>query len=86
MTPDDGATPINEEERESLIPSYITLRGELNEAEQANILEDEAWAFTKKRNVLDERPLNNLHKRMFVRPKIKHNNLLINWRSIFRHS
>jgi hypothetical protein len=44
VTPDDGATPINEEERESLIPSYITLRGELNEAEQANILEDEAWA------------------------------------------
>jgi len=60
----DGATPLSEEERESLIPSYITLRGELNEAEQANILEAEAWAFTRKRNVLDERLLNNLHKRM----------------------
>jgi Fic-DOC domain mobile mystery protein B len=62
---DDGATPLSEEERESLIPSYITLRSELNEAEQANILEAEVWAFTRKRNVLDERLLNNLHKRMF---------------------
>jgi Fic-DOC domain mobile mystery protein B len=62
---DDGATPLSEEERESLIPSYITLRGELNEAEQANILEAEAWVFTRKRNVLDEQFLNNLHKRMF---------------------
>ncbi len=62
---DDAATPISEEEREGLIPSYITLRGELNEAEQANILEAQGWAFGRKRNVLDERFLNNLHKRMF---------------------
>lgn len=62
---DDAATPLNEEEREGLIPSYITLRGELNEAEQANILEAEDWAFSRKRNVLDERFLENLHKRMF---------------------
>ena len=62
---DDAATPLSEEEREGLIPSYITLRSELNEAEQANILEAQEWAFTRKRNVLDERFLNNLHKRMF---------------------
>lgn len=42
---DDAATPLADEEREGLIPSYITLRGELNEAEQANILEAEEWAF-----------------------------------------
>ena len=31
---DDASTPLTEEEREELIPSYITLRSELNEAEQ----------------------------------------------------
>ena len=36
---DDASTPLTEEEREDLIASYITLRAELNEAEQANILE-----------------------------------------------
>ena len=64
---DDAATPLTEEEREQLIPSYITLRSELNEAEQANILEAEEWAFARKRDVLDERFLKNLHKRMFGR-------------------
>lgn len=64
---DNVATPLDEEEKEGLIPSYITLRGELNEAEQANILEAEEWAFKSKRDVLDERFLNNLHKRMYGR-------------------
>lgn len=64
---DDAATLLSEEEREGLIPAYITLRGELNEAEQANILEAEDWAFRRKRDVLDERFLDNLHKRMFGR-------------------
>jgi hypothetical protein len=36
---DDAATPLAPEEREGMIPSYITLRRELNEAEQANIPE-----------------------------------------------
>lgn len=62
---DDSSTLISTEEREGLIPSYITLRGELNEAEQANILEADAWAFSRKRNVLDQRFLNTLHKRMY---------------------
>lgn len=64
---DDASTPLTHEEREGLIPSYITLRRELNEAEQANILETEVWAFTRKRDVLDERFLKSLHKRMFGR-------------------
>ena len=37
----DGATPLTDAEREGLIPAYLALRGELNEAEQANILETE---------------------------------------------
>ncbi len=64
---DDASTPLTEEEWEDLIPSYITVRSELNEAEQANILEAEEWAFARKRDVLDERFLTNLHKRMFGR-------------------
>jgi Fic-DOC domain mobile mystery protein B len=62
---DDASTPLSAEEREGLIPSYITLRGELNEAEQANILEADTWAFSRKRNVLDQAFLNTLHKRMY---------------------
>lgn len=62
---DDASTPLTAEEREQLIPAYITLRHELNEAEQANIMEVESWAFSRTRNVLDERFLTNLHKRMF---------------------
>ncbi|MCP4767287.1 MAG: mobile mystery protein B [Gammaproteobacteria bacterium] len=64
---DDASTPLKHEEREDLIPSYITLRRELNEAEQTNILEAEEWAFTRKRKVLDEEFLKSLHKRMFGR-------------------
>lgn len=64
---DDASTPLSAEEREGLIPSYISLRHELNEAEQANILEAEQWAFARKREVLDERFLTALHKHMFGR-------------------
>lgn len=62
---DEDATPLTEEEQQQLIPSYITLRSELNEAEQRNILEAETWAFSRKRNVLSEDFLKQLHKRMF---------------------
>jgi Fic-DOC domain mobile mystery protein B len=76
--PGDGATPLSFEEREGLIPSYITLRAELNEAEQGNILEAEMWAFSRKRDVLDERFLDTLHKRMFGN--------VWNWAGQHRHS
>lgn len=63
--PDDASTPLSPAEREGLIPSYITLRGELNEAEQANILEAYGWGFSRRRDVLDAGFLNRLHKRMY---------------------
>lgn len=62
---DDAATPITPDEREGLIPTYITLRRELNEAEQVGIEEADHWAFARKRNALDERFLKSLHRRMF---------------------
>lgn len=63
---DDAATPLEPEEREGLIPSYITLRRELNEAEALNIAKAESWAFARKRDVLSEAGLKALHKRMFA--------------------
>jgi len=62
---DDASTALTAEERDGLLPSYITLRGEINEAEQGNILEAEQWALARKRDVLSDKFLNNLHKRMF---------------------
>ena len=62
---DGAATDLSPEEREGLIPSYITTRAELNEAEQGNILAAREWAFSRKRDVIDEAFLKNLHKRMY---------------------
>ncbi|RCS21669.1 mobile mystery protein B [Phyllobacterium salinisoli] len=62
---DEANTPLTAEEREQLIPSYITLRHELNEAEQVNIGEGLRWAMSRKRDVLDQEFLNELHRRMF---------------------
>lgn len=61
---DDAATPLTPDERAQLIPTYITTRAQLNEAEQANIADADLWAFQRRRNVLDEAFLLNLHKRM----------------------
>ena len=63
---DDANTPLTAEEREQLIPSYITLRSELNEAEQINITDANRWlARARSVDVLDDEFLRRLHKRMF---------------------
>ena len=62
---DDANTPLTAEERERLIPSYITLRHELNEAEQVNIGAALRWVSARKRDVLDRDFLSELHQRMF---------------------
>jgi Fic-DOC domain mobile mystery protein B len=62
---DDAATPITPEERHDLIPSYIVHRDDLNEAEQVGIAEADRWAFSRRREVLDEGFLLRLHGRMF---------------------
>jgi Fic-DOC domain mobile mystery protein B len=62
---DDAAnTPLSAEEREELIPTYIALRSELNEAEQIGIADAERWVFSRRRDVLDSNLLKRLHKRM----------------------
>ena len=62
---DEANTPLTPEEREQLIPSYVTLRHELNEAEQVNIGAALRWARAPKRDVLAADFLNVLHRRMF---------------------
>jgi len=64
-----GATPLTPEEEDGLIPSHLTLRRELNELEQANILEAETWLLSRRRSkiVADSAFLKQLHRRMFRR-------------------
>lgn len=62
----DDATPLDAEEREGLLQTWITTRADLNEAEQANI--DGAVAWTERRrdaDILTEGFVFELHKRMF---------------------
>ena len=62
----DGAgTPLDPQEREGLIPTYVTTREQLNELEARNILEAIGWTFGRKRNVTAEAFLLGLHRRMF---------------------
>ena len=63
---DDAATPLTPDEREGLIPTWIALRQELNAAEQRSIAAADRWAFSRRRDVLDEAFLRRLHKRMFA--------------------
>jgi fido (protein-threonine AMPylation protein) len=64
---DEDATPLTPQERDRLIPTHVTLRSELNELEQQNIADADRWAFSRKRNILDEAFLRGLHRRMFNR-------------------
>lgn len=62
-----GATPIDSDEAEALIPTHIATQGQLNEWEQANIFEAEHWAFSRRRtDVLTIDFLLELHRRMFA--------------------
>ena len=40
---DDAATALTPGEREGILPTHVTLRGELNELEQQNITDANAW-------------------------------------------
>jgi Fic-DOC domain mobile mystery protein B len=61
----EGATPLTPEEMRDLIPAYIAYRSELNEAEQENILRGQDWALGRRRELLLEKFITDLHGRMF---------------------
>ena len=67
LAADDHATPLTPAERDDLIPTYITVRSELNEVEQKNIATADRWAFSRKHVIFRERFLKGLHRRMFNR-------------------
>jgi Fic-DOC domain mobile mystery protein B len=60
----DHATPLTPEERTVLIPAHIAYRAELNAAEQENITRGQDWALGRKRDLLSEKFLKDLHERM----------------------
>ena len=62
--PDGAATPLTPEEMRDLIPAHIAYRRELNEAEQRNIARAEEWALNRRRDVLTEKFIKDLHRRM----------------------
>ena len=63
--PDDAATPLAPEEMRDLIPAYIAYRRELNEAEQENIARAQEWALSRRRDLVNEKFVKALHRRMF---------------------
>lgn len=47
-----------------LIPAYIAYRHELNEAEQENIARAQEWALDRRRDLLSEKFIKDLHRKM----------------------
>lgn len=61
-----GATPLDPNELEGLIPDYITIQSELNELERGNIIEAARWAFgSQNHDCVNLSFCFDLHKRMF---------------------
>jgi Fic-DOC domain mobile mystery protein B len=60
----DDATPLTPEERRELIPAHIAYRNEINEAEQENIALGQDWALGRRRDLLTEKFVKDLHRRM----------------------
>ncbi len=72
-----GATPYNEDEAHNLIPTNVLTQNEVNEHEQANILEAHKWLLTKKKiDPLSTDFMKTLHRKMF--------NLTWKWAGQFR--
>jgi Fic-DOC domain mobile mystery protein B len=61
----EGATPLDPDEAEDLLPSHIRTRGELNVWEQENILVAAAWVQRTRAEALAEPGIRELHRRMF---------------------
>ncbi|MCR9220207.1 MAG: mobile mystery protein B [Alphaproteobacteria bacterium] len=64
----DGQTALSPDDLVDLIPTHITTRGELNEAEQQNILAAESWIFSagnRRADILTFTFFQRMHRRMF---------------------
>lgn len=64
----NGATPLDPDEAAGLLPSHISLQADLNDWEKTNISQGEEWASRqKKRDLLQEGFVRDLHRKMFDR-------------------
>ncbi|MBC7691113.1 MAG: mobile mystery protein B [Methylotenera sp.] len=66
----EGATPLDPGEAAALLSSSISTQGELNEAEQANILSAQRWSMTSRLSrdpaeVLSDHFLRSFHQSMY---------------------
>jgi len=74
-----GAAPLDPAEAAGLVPVHITTQADLNAWEQANIVLGDRWAVRqKKRELLDEGFVRDLHRQMFDRTW--------QWAGMFRQS
>lgn len=62
----DGQTEISEEDRRGLIPTYISTRGELWDAEEAAITRATVGLTARAADIADDLYLRRLHRRMFA--------------------
>ena len=61
-----GATPLDPDEAAGLVPVHITIHADLNAWEQVKIVLGDRWATRqKKRELLNEGFVRNLHRQMF---------------------
>ena len=65
-----GATPLEDDDIDGLIPTFVATRSDLNLVEQANIEKASFWAFRRRKAVSATELLNvsfsrELHRRMF---------------------
>lgn len=61
-----GATPLDPDEAQGLIPRHLSTQGQLNEWEHQNILDGQEWAFSRRRkDVLSIDFMLSLHVQMF---------------------
>jgi len=85
----EGATPLDPDAIEDLLPTHIRTREELNLWEQENILEAARWARRTTMPALDDPTVRELHRRMFDRTwrwagryRTRETNLGVHWATI----
>ena len=62
---DDNSTPLTEDEKQQLKAKWITTRTELNDLETKCIAQAEIWLLKNKKDILNEKFIKTLHKKMF---------------------
>jgi Fic-DOC domain mobile mystery protein B len=61
-----GATPLDPDEIQGLIPAHITVQSQLNDYEQENISRARQWAYGRRRgDPLEREFIRTVHRRMF---------------------